>query len=489
MAFSLSPNVDVFEKNASFRVANLPSTKTGTVVKADSGQAFKIIPITNDVELVDTFAKPTSFNFKDWYNAWNFLQYASTLFVVRPIDAAGITKNAAIALNGGDGDIALPLVLQTFQGIEQSDLYNEDNATSTLDGLTVDSHSKRLATYTEVTGDWTFTEISKLRRQQLVQKGTTGVNSGILQIGSQDTIQISGATPTFDTDLLDVTNLDGWDLEATIALGVAEGSSFAVGENVTATDTTVRYTGVVVSTTANDIVINLIRPGVAVITGTETITGDISGAGVATAVPRCTPNGLVSDLTTLSGNVEAIRLVFYNKYVVPEQNIGVAICSNDESWIEDVSTNIAKKFNSFFEFRPVFDDGIINGKREFAVIVFRAEDDGSFTDVEKFVVSYEENGRDEFNKNIFVEEVFKNESSFLYCKLSTATSGSGLAVNVNTGGNVLPELHQSTWETIYPRFGTDPADKTFPAASASADGAHDPNGYAQPDIEDRKSVV
>lgn len=103
MSFSLSPSVEINEKNVSFNVANLPSSKTGMVLHCDTGPAFQITPITNVTELEDTFGNPTNYNFRDWFNAWNFLQYANSLYITRPIDAAAITQNVGLGLTGGYG--------------------------------------------------------------------------------------------------------------------------------------------------------------------------------------------------------------------------------------------------------------------------------------------------------------------------------------------------------------------------------------------------
>lgn len=101
MAFSLSPFVEVIEKNAAFNVPNLPSTRTGSVLKADYGPAFERTRIDSETTLRSIFKDPTKFNFKDWYGDWNFLQYATSLWSSRAIDAAKITKNTGLALSGG----------------------------------------------------------------------------------------------------------------------------------------------------------------------------------------------------------------------------------------------------------------------------------------------------------------------------------------------------------------------------------------------------
>jgi hypothetical protein len=60
---------------------------------------MEVTAITNETDLIAKFGKPTAANFQDWFQAWNFLQYASSLYVVRPMDTALVTKNAGIGIS------------------------------------------------------------------------------------------------------------------------------------------------------------------------------------------------------------------------------------------------------------------------------------------------------------------------------------------------------------------------------------------------------
>lgn len=127
MAFSLSPSVQIIEKDFSGTISNLPSSKTGAVLRADTGPANKIIPITSEAELVKWFGKPTAANYKDWFNCWNFLQYTASLYVSRPVyvDTVNNTsvQNAGVSLTG---------INRTTKN--QENLYNADVAELTLQG-------------------------------------------------------------------------------------------------------------------------------------------------------------------------------------------------------------------------------------------------------------------------------------------------------------------------------------------------------------------
>jgi len=126
MAFSLSPAVTTREIDLSQNVPNIPSAKTGMILRADQGPALKIVSVSNENDLVNFFGKPTAVNYQDWFQAWNFLQYAASLYVVRPIDANKVTKNAGVTLSTS-------IASQTSEAA----LYNDEIAEQTLESLVV----------------------------------------------------------------------------------------------------------------------------------------------------------------------------------------------------------------------------------------------------------------------------------------------------------------------------------------------------------------
>lgn len=128
MAFSLSPAVTVKEINISQNVPNIPSARTGMVLRATTGPCLTPTGITTEAELVSTFGKPTIDNYQDWFQAWNFLQYSSSLYLVRPVpkDASNNNyKNAGIFISGN-------ATTET-----NAELFNTNTADTYLDSLSV----------------------------------------------------------------------------------------------------------------------------------------------------------------------------------------------------------------------------------------------------------------------------------------------------------------------------------------------------------------
>lgn len=79
----LSPGVEIKEIDASTIVPTISDSVglfCGEFVK---GPINDRILITNPDDLIDIFGEPTDDNYNQFYQAWNFLQYQNTLFIVR----------------------------------------------------------------------------------------------------------------------------------------------------------------------------------------------------------------------------------------------------------------------------------------------------------------------------------------------------------------------------------------------------------------------
>ena len=97
MAFSLSPSVQVVERDLSLTIPAVSTTICGMVGEFEWGQCNARISMTNDRELFDIFGDPNDVNFLSWFSAFNYLQYSSILLVVRAINET-TAKNAGFML-------------------------------------------------------------------------------------------------------------------------------------------------------------------------------------------------------------------------------------------------------------------------------------------------------------------------------------------------------------------------------------------------------
>ena len=85
MAFQVSPGVNVTEKDLTNIVPAVSTSSGGIVMTAEKGPIDEITTISSEQELVETFGKPNSSNFEEFFTAANFLGYGNNLKVVRPI--------------------------------------------------------------------------------------------------------------------------------------------------------------------------------------------------------------------------------------------------------------------------------------------------------------------------------------------------------------------------------------------------------------------
>ncbi len=384
MAFSLSPSVDIFEKNVSFNINNLPSANTAMVLEADIGPAFQITPITTVEELETTFGYPTKYNYRDWFNAWNFLQYASSLYVTRPLDIVKGTANVGMGLSGGLG-IGVTLTAGTASVLMGSST-----------GVTATTIAASLHYFT--------------------------VNGEELSI-----------TPSLNDTYATITGL--------IVTALAAATGDAVGVTVAFTDT-VGFVFTAGSTgTGEDVTVG---PGT---TGQDLWTVDtldFSGYGTPvlavgpespTTITRLGKTGLYNDnAAALAFDTYAAtyRLEFFNKWVTSDQNLGIAICSDTDNWALDIANDsifTGVTFGAFFDFEPNWTND------EFAYLIYRLNSNGTYEQLEKGIVSYTEGAKDVFGKNIWAFDHFFNSSKYMYCVV-----GSTAANNVNTAGSALPML-------------------------------------------------
>ena len=83
MAFQVSPGVLVQERDLT-RIIPAVSTSVGAFAGVfRKGPLDEIVTVSSEQELVETFGKPDSSNFEDFFSAANFLQYSNALRVVR----------------------------------------------------------------------------------------------------------------------------------------------------------------------------------------------------------------------------------------------------------------------------------------------------------------------------------------------------------------------------------------------------------------------
>jgi hypothetical protein len=104
MAFQLSPGVNVSEIDLTTIVPAVGPTEGAFAGNFAWGPVNEIVSVTDEIELVEIFGKPTANSFESFFTAANFLAYGNNLRVVR----AGNTTTALNATANGANGISIP---------------------------------------------------------------------------------------------------------------------------------------------------------------------------------------------------------------------------------------------------------------------------------------------------------------------------------------------------------------------------------------------
>ena len=154
MGQQMSPGVQVNEVDLSIVV---PALGNATAVFAGvftKGPSDKFLLITNPEELINHYGEPTNDNYNDWFQCYNFLQYANKLLVSRAVDANGTFSDSGntvlVANEIGKVEISNPPVNIQVGSVIKFDPNSEDeymvqsieapvSAQAQVDTLTIDS--------------------------------------------------------------------------------------------------------------------------------------------------------------------------------------------------------------------------------------------------------------------------------------------------------------------------------------------------------------
>jgi hypothetical protein len=98
MAFQLSPGVNVSEVDLTTVVPSVATTIGGFAGNFAWGPIDEITAIGNEIRLAETFGKPDSNTYTQFFTAANFLSYGADLRVVRTANTSA--KNATTSGTG-----------------------------------------------------------------------------------------------------------------------------------------------------------------------------------------------------------------------------------------------------------------------------------------------------------------------------------------------------------------------------------------------------
>ena len=105
MAFQVSPGVLVQERDLTNVIPAVATTIGAVAGQFNQGPIDEVTSIASEKELVETFGKPDSTNFEFWFSAASFLQYSSSLRVVRAANTGSVnavTSGTALRIKNTD---------------------------------------------------------------------------------------------------------------------------------------------------------------------------------------------------------------------------------------------------------------------------------------------------------------------------------------------------------------------------------------------------
>ena len=115
MAFQLSPGVNVSEIDLTTIVPAVGTSEGAFAGDFVWGPANTVVTVSNEIELVERFGRPTNNTFASFYTAANFLAYARNLKVVRAVDPGTV-------VNATSGVSALLIANQDEYNLNHADL-------------------------------------------------------------------------------------------------------------------------------------------------------------------------------------------------------------------------------------------------------------------------------------------------------------------------------------------------------------------------------
>lgn len=131
--FSISPAVEFTETDLTTGVTAVASTIGALAGEFEWGPVNDVTQVTNESDLVSYFGKPNDNTYGFWYTAYNFLQYASDLRLVRAATAAqrnAVTSGTSIAIQNrqdwesrfSNGGSAVGVFAAKYPGIRGNNL-------------------------------------------------------------------------------------------------------------------------------------------------------------------------------------------------------------------------------------------------------------------------------------------------------------------------------------------------------------------------------
>lgn len=199
MAQFKSPGMESRERFIGGSVRKRPTGRAGIVAPFEWGPVNTVVTITDTTELASVFGTPNDDNYNDFFQAWNYLQYASDLRVVRVINEETARNSSGIfdqvdyrIVNPGTGySVGDNLIIQYENvNIEEEATITQVGASGEIERVSIPSGKiikklKELNTYPVMSTEWKISISGDSEGVgALIEASTIATDSGITIINS-----------------------------------------------------------------------------------------------------------------------------------------------------------------------------------------------------------------------------------------------------------------------------------------------------------------
>ena len=200
MAFQVSPGVNVSEIDLT-TVVPAVSTSVGAVAGVFKwGPVGQRMLIGSEIELVNTFGKPTNHNPETFFTAANFLAYGNSLYVVRAANTTSVA-NGVISAIANTGSVANAQVFV----VKNEDTYEQVNTAVDTDVLYIAKYPGELGNSLKIS---VCDSANAYNLSINIEGGDANLSSGIISasVGSNTLVVSVSNTSAGDGTLLEQAN-------------------------------------------------------------------------------------------------------------------------------------------------------------------------------------------------------------------------------------------------------------------------------------------
>jgi len=429
----MSPGVEINEIDLSIVVPQLGNATAAFAGVFTKGPSDKFLLITNGEELIKYYGGPTNENYNDWFQCYNFLQYANKLLVSRAVDANGTYKDSGNTISAvnelGKVEVAnVPHFIQVGSVVKfdanQENEYkvaaieepttavkqvDEITITAAADGnYTVRNRGEEVTYTADVTNNGDTVDVIATNIGALIENVDTNATN----------VSVSGAVITVTASIAGVA------MENVVVEGSASVST--VTENVAGES----YELVFEQVNGQDVDFTAVDPDSNIISGANIGASVLVKYAAVNAIVTAPREGATAK--TAAELKPLVKLVHNNNdYEVQEMSISVTgdskllfTAKDSGAAANGIEIAIAREADFASGSQNVFNGIVLNDlfeakpsefKKEIAIVVRKA---GTITGT--YIVSLVPGSKDYRNKSNYIEDIINKYDANLYVKDNTS---------------------------------------------------------------------